>query len=174
MLYSAACRSASLPPPLASRAFGSAEHALRAGLTQAAAAFGTPLYVVDVGALTEAAAAVERAFPRPWVWQYSLKANDLPAVTEVLAARGWGANVVSLGEWAGARAAGVPVSRTTLEGVGKTDADLLAAVDQAEAGAPLRWLAVESADELQRLAELHQARRTALGARASSSRSCSG
>jgi diaminopimelate decarboxylase len=146
----------------ASRAFGSAEHALRAGLTQAAAAFGTPLYVVDVGTLTEAAAAVERAFPRPWVWQYSLKANDLPAVTEVLAARGWGANVVSLGEWAGAREAGVPVSRTTLEGVGKTDADLLAAVDQAEAGAPLRWLAVESADELQRLGELHQARRTAL------------
>ena len=124
--------------------------------------FGTPLYVVDVAALTEAAAAVETAFPHPWTWQYSLKANDLPAVTEVLAGRGWGANVVSLGEWASARSAGVPADRTTLEGIGKTDADLLAAVDQAVAGTPLRWVAVESADELQRLSELHDLRRTSL------------
>jgi diaminopimelate decarboxylase len=130
---------------------------------EAAVTFGTPLYVVDVAALAEAAAAVEVAFPEPWVWQYSLKANDLPAVVEVLASRGWGANVVSAGEWASARAAGVPVGRTTLEGVGKTDADLLAAIDHAAAGAPLRWVAVESADEAHRLAELHESRRTTLG-----------
>jgi len=133
---------------------------LRGRLEEAATRFGTPLYVVDVPALSEAAEAVERAFPRPWLWQYSLKANDLPAVAEVIASRGWGANVVSVGEWLSARAGGVPVSRTTLEGVGKTDGDLLAAVDHAAAGTPLRWVAVESADELHRLAELHRARRT--------------
>lgn len=125
-------------------------------LTTAARTFGTPLYVVDVAALARAAAAVEGAFPRPWVWQYSLKANDLPAVAAQLAARGWGANVVSGGEWAAARAAGIPTGDITLEGVGKTDADLLAAVDAAVAGLPLRWVAVESADELARLAELHR------------------
>jgi diaminopimelate decarboxylase len=138
---------------------------LRERLAEAASRFGTPAYVVDVAAVEEAAAAVEDAFPEPWVWQYSLKANDLPAVTELLAARGWGANVVSSGEWASARAAGVPTSRTTLEGVGKTDEDLLAAVDQAVAGTPLRWVAVESADELVRLGELHGLRRAATGAR---------
>ena len=42
--------------------------------------------------------------------------------------RGFGANVVSRGEWAVARRAGVPNDRITLEGVGKTDADLRAAV----------------------------------------------
>ncbi len=132
---------------------------LRKKLVEAAHSFGTPVYVVDVAALDRAAAAVEDAFPGPWVRQYSLKANDLPAVTQVLAARGWGANVVSGGEWASARAAGVPPGATTLEGVGKTDADLLAAVDAAVAGTPLRWVAVESAEELARLAELHRLRR---------------
>jgi diaminopimelate decarboxylase len=132
--------------------------ALREGLVEAASRFGTPTYVLDVEAVDAAAEAVETAFPRPWLWQYSLKANDLPAVTALLAARGWGANVVSGGEWASARAAGVVPERTTLEGVGKTDADLVAAVDQAASGTPLRWVAVESADELARLAELHAAR----------------
>jgi diaminopimelate decarboxylase len=137
--------------------------ALRGQLARAAELYGTPLYVVDVAAVQRAAAAVEAAFPEPWVRQYSLKANDLPAVTGLLADRGWGANVVSSGEWAGARAAGVPADRTTFEGVGKTDADLLAIVDAAVTGAPLRWVAVESADELERLAELHRLRRDAGG-----------
>ena len=136
---------------------------LRDRLTVAAETFGTPLYVVDAAAVTGAAAAVEAAFPEPWVRQYSLKANDLPAVTGLLAGRGWGANVVSGGEWASARAAGVRADRTTFEGVGKTDADLLEIVDAAVSGAPLRWVAVESADELDRLAELHRMRRDAAG-----------
>jgi diaminopimelate decarboxylase len=138
--------------------------ALRRHLARAAEQFGTPVYVVDVAGLNRAAAAVEAAFGEPWVRQYSLKANDLPAVTELLAKRGWGANVVSGGEWAGARAAGVPEDRTTFEGVGKTDADLATAVDAAASGTPLRWVAVESADELVVLAELHRVRREEAGA----------
>ena len=131
---------------------------LREQLRRAAQMFGTPLYVVDTAAIAEAAGAVERAFPEPWIRQYSLKANDLPAVTELLAGRGWGANVVSGGEWASARVAGVGSGRITFEGVGKSDAELLAVVDEAVAGTPLRWVAVESADELTRLAELHRLR----------------
>jgi diaminopimelate decarboxylase len=136
---------------------------LRGHLVRAAEQFGTPVYVVDVAAVNRAAAAVEAAFGEGWIRQYSLKANDLPAVAALLAERGWGANVVSGGEWAGARTAGVPADRTTFEGVGKTDADLLAVVDAAVAGTPLRWVAVESADELVRLAELHGSGRDEAG-----------
>ena len=75
-----------------------------------------------------AAAAVEAAFPDPWLRAFSLKANDLPALVARLAPRGFGANVVSRGEWALATRAGVPNAAITLEGIGKTDADLRAAV----------------------------------------------
>ena len=44
----------------------------------------------------------------------------MPAVIAAVAARGFGANVVSRGEWALARRAGVPNERITLEGIGKT------------------------------------------------------
>jgi diaminopimelate decarboxylase len=48
----------------------------------------------------------------------------VPAVIGAVAARGFGANVVSRGEWALARRAGVPNAWITLEGIGKTPADL--------------------------------------------------
>jgi diaminopimelate decarboxylase len=136
---------------------------LRQHLAGAADRFGTPVYVIETSVLDAAAAAVEAAFPKPWMHQYSLKANDLPAVMEVLAARGWGANVVSAGEWSSARAAGVPSSRTTFEGVGKTDDELLMVVDESAAGTPLRWVAVESADELGALGRIHALRRREAG-----------
>jgi diaminopimelate decarboxylase len=75
--------------------------------------------------------------------------------------RGFGANAVSRGEWAIARRAGVPNARTSLEGVGKTDADLRAAVRAAATGDPLAWLALESADEAE--AATAMARRAGLG-----------
>jgi diaminopimelate decarboxylase len=70
------------------------------------------------------------------------------------AGRRLGANVVSRGEWAIATRAGVPNARITLEGVGKTDADLAAAVRSAAAGDPPAWLTIESADELEALLSL--------------------
>lgn len=95
-----------------------------------------------------AAAAVEAAFPDPWLRAFSLKANDLPALVARLAPRGFGANVASRGEWALATRAGVPNAAITLEGIGKTDADLRAAA----AGVPLRWVAIESPGEAAALA----------------------
>ncbi|HET7727220.1 MAG TPA: hypothetical protein VFK54_07830 [Candidatus Limnocylindrales bacterium] len=135
--------------------------ALATSLRRAAARFGTPLYAVDVAGLHAAADELEAAFPDPWQRRYSLKANDEPAIVRLLAGRGLGANVVSRGEWALARAAGVTNDAITLEGVGKTDADLGAAVRTAARGEPLAWVAVESADELHALARL--ARRAGLG-----------
>jgi len=121
-------------------------------LRVAARRFGTPLYATDGAALDAAAAAVRAAFPDPWLRTYSLKANDLPVVVARIAAHGFGANVVSSGEWALARRAGLPNAAITLEGIGKTDGDLRAAARAAADGEPLRWIAVESADEAAALA----------------------
>jgi diaminopimelate decarboxylase len=101
-----------------------------------------------------AARIVTDAFPDPWLRQYSLKANDVAPIVRLVADRGFGANVVSRGEWAIATRAGVPNARITFEGVGKTDDDLAAVVRAARVGRPLRWVAVESASEAAALARL--------------------
>ena len=138
--------------------------AIATGLRAAAARHGTPAYVTDLAALDRAAAAVREAFPDPWVRQYSLKANDVPAIVAEVTVRGFGANVVSRGEWAVATRAGVSDDRITLEGVGKTDADLRAAVrTTAHDRTPLAWVALESADEAEALTAM--ARRAGLGRR---------
>jgi len=109
--------------------------------------FGTPVYVTDLAALRRSAAELRQAFPDPWVRNFSVKANDVPAIIAAIGALGFGANVVSLGEWSLAMRAGLSNDRITLEGVGKSDADLQATVDAAKQGRPLRWIAVESAEE---------------------------
>jgi len=128
------------------------EAAVRESLRAAARRFGTPLFVTDLGALEAACSGVREAFPDPIVRQYSVKANDVPAVIAQVTARGFGANVVSRGEWALARRAGVPNERITLEGVGKTPADLRDAAQAAAEESPLRWVALESPEEARALA----------------------
>jgi diaminopimelate decarboxylase len=123
-------------------------------LRRAARRFGTPLYVTDLSALAAAAAEVREAFPDPWLRHYSVKANDVPAVIAAVAAQGFGANVVSRGEWAAAVQAGVANHQITLEGIGKTTADLRAAASAARNGRPLRWVSIESPDEAAALAAI--------------------
>lgn len=131
-------------------------------LREAAARYGTPSYVTDLGELDRAARVVRDAFPDPWVRQYSVKANDVPEIVAEVASRGFGANVVSRGEWAIATRAGIPNGRISLEGIGKTDDDLRAAVRATARGhTPLAWLAIESADEAEALTRM--ARRAGLG-----------
>ncbi len=125
---------------------------LAPALREIARRYGTPAYVTDIASVEAAAAAVGSAFPAPWERRYSLKANDLPALVARLAGLGFGANVVSRGEWALATRAGVPNADITLEGIGKTDADLRAAARAAAGGVPLHWVALESADEAAALA----------------------
>jgi diaminopimelate decarboxylase len=128
--------------------------ALAPAFRAAADAHDTPLYVTDLPTLDRCAAEVESAFPDPWLRQYSLKANALPALVRRLARRGWGGNVVSAGEWRLARRAGLPNAAISFEGIGKTDRELMAVARAARDGQPLRWLSVESADELQTLSRL--------------------
>ena len=131
-------------------------------LRETAARHGTPTYLTDLAELDRAATAVRTAFPDPWLRQYSVKANDVPAIVAEVTSRGFGANVVSRGEWAIARRAGVPDGRITLEGIGKTDADLRAAVRATALGStPLAWVALESADEAEVVTRM--ARRAGLG-----------
>jgi diaminopimelate decarboxylase len=139
--------------------------ALAPALRAAARRYGTPVTVTDLDALDAACAAVRAAFPDPWLRAYSIKANDVAALVRLVCERGFDANVVSRGEWAVARRAGVPNARVTFEGVGKTDADLRAAVRAAATGDPVRWLAIESIDEARELVAI--ARRAGLGGRRS-------
>jgi diaminopimelate decarboxylase len=125
--------------------------ALAPAFSAAADAYDTPLYVTDLPTLDRCAAEVESAFPDPWLRQYSLKANGLPALVRRLARRGWGGNVVSAGEWRLASRAGLPNAAISFEGIGKTDSELRMVTRAAVDGQALRWLAVESADELQAL-----------------------
>jgi diaminopimelate decarboxylase len=124
---------------------------LRAALAAAARDHGTPVYVLDMTAVTSAAATVEAAFRGSWLLHYSLKANDLPAITGFLLTRGWAASVVSTGEWQHARSGGAANDALAFEGIGKTDEQLECAVRESVAGAPLRWLSAESADEIAHL-----------------------
>ena len=129
-------------------------HAPGPALAAAAASFGTPAYLMDLAAVAAAAARLEAAFGGPWLRLFSLKANDLPAITSFLHGRGWGASVVSTGEWRHARAAGVANDAVAFEGIGKSDAQLGFAVTEAAAGRPVRWLALESGQEAAVLAGL--------------------
>jgi diaminopimelate decarboxylase len=132
-----------------------------AALALAADRFGTPVYVIDMAGVAAAAARLEAVFGGPWLRLYSLKANDLPAITSFLHGHGWGASVVSAGEWRHARAGGVANESVAFEGLGKTDTQLELVVSETAAGRTLRWLAIESGQEAAVLAGL--ARRAGLG-----------
>jgi diaminopimelate decarboxylase len=136
--------------------------AIAGHLRRAAGRYGTPLFVTDAATMDAASEELRAAFPDPWLRQYSVKANDVAAIVRRLAGHGHGANVVSRGEWAVATRAGIPNGNITLEGIGKTDADLRAVVAAASAGDPLRWVSVESVDEAAALARF--ARGAGLGA----------
>jgi diaminopimelate decarboxylase len=127
-------------------------------LRRAARRFGTPLYLTDLAILAAAATEVREAFPDPWLRHYSVKANDVPAVVAAVAGHGFGANVVSRGEWVVATQSGIANASITLEGIGKTTADLRAAATAAQAGRPLRWTAIESPEEAAALAGLVRGR----------------
>ncbi len=97
---------------------------------------------------------MRRAFPDPWLRLYSLKANWLPRLVRNLFEQGYGVSAVSRGELELARRAGFPPALTALEGIGKTDADLAAAVALATAATPLLWTSLESVEDAASLARL--------------------
>ena len=129
---------------------------LARSLRAAAGRFGTPVFVTDLATLAEACRAVTSAFPDPIIRQFSVKANDVTPIVAAIESHGFGANVVSRGEWSIAARAGLPNGRITLEGIGKTPADLRAAALAAANGDPLLWVSIESPEEAAALAGLAQ------------------
>ena len=77
---------------------------------------------------------------------YAVKANGSLALLRLLARQGAGADIVSGGELERALAAGIPPSKIVFSGVGKTDAEIDAAI-----AADIRSINVESAGELERV-----------------------
>jgi len=95
-------------------------------LSRIAEEVGTPVYVYSAATLRRHArvfrAGLEGAGPVHLA--YAIKANPNIAVLRVLAAEGYGADVVSGGELARALAAGMPARDIVFSGVGKTEGEL--------------------------------------------------
>jgi diaminopimelate decarboxylase len=100
--------------------------ALPEALREAANRWGTPLYLTDLDAAAATLAEYQVAFPGALI-AYAVKANTDPRLLRRLTDAGAGAEVVNAVELALALRAGCPGERVVMNGVGKTDADHVAA-----------------------------------------------
>jgi diaminopimelate decarboxylase len=126
----------------------------RVPVARVAAAVGTPFYLYAAGAMRAQYRAFAAAFtPRTPLVCYAVKANSNQAVLRLFAGLGAGADVVSEGEMRRALAAGIPPRRIVFSGVGKTRAELAAAL-----AADIHQINVESVPELRQLSALAAAR----------------
>ncbi|MBI4541515.1 MAG: diaminopimelate decarboxylase [Gemmatimonadetes bacterium] len=128
------------------------------GLAAIAEAVGTPAYVYSAGQIREQYRTLERALaPVPHRICYSVKANGNLAILALMRSLRAGVDIVSAGELARALAAGFAGPDVVFSGVGKTAAELEAAL-----AARVGLISVESEEELTLLAEL--VRRSGVGA----------
>jgi len=119
-------------------------------LAAIAARFGTPCYAYSRAALEEAFRGFDAAFAGiPHLVCYAVKANPNLAVLNLFARLGSGFDIVSGGELARVVAARGDPGKIVFSGVGKTDAEILRALEQ-----PILCFNVESASELARLEAL--------------------
>ena len=128
-------------------------------LTQLAVDFGTPLYVYAEEVLERHARAwcesMHSCFGDKALVAYATKANDRLRVLQTLTRAGCGFDIVSEGEMQRALASGVDPDRIVFSGVGKSDQELRAALQQG-----VRHINVESESELLRLSKLAQQQNT--------------
>jgi len=134
-------------------------HAEDVNLNTLAAEVGTPFYCYSTATLERHYRVFAGAFADvDALVCYAMKANSNQAVLKTFAKLGAGMDVVSEGELRRARAAGVPASKITFSGVGKTAREISYALDE-----NIQCFNVESEPELERLSALA----SALGATAS-------
>jgi diaminopimelate decarboxylase len=133
-------------------------------LTEIADRVGTPAFVYSAESIRDRYRSLSAAFARiPHRICFAVKANSNLAVLRILQQLGAGADIVSSGELARALAAGFRPDRIVFSGVGKTAADLSAAVR-----AGIGHLNVESREELEllgRIAENDEQARVKVGIR---------
>ena len=125
-------------------------HAEAVNLSDLAAAVGTPFYCYSTATLERHYRVFTEAFAGEKVLAcYAMKANSNQSVLRTLAKLGAGADVVSGGELKRALAAGIPPSKIVFSGVGKTEAELRAALEH-----DILCINVESEPELELLSQL--------------------
>ena len=125
-------------------------------LTDLARRFGTPLYAYSRNAMRAALAGYQRALAgRKHLICYAMKANSNLAVLQTFAQAGCGFDIVSAGELRRVLAAGASADKVVFSGVGKTRADMQAAL---EAG--VLCFNVESQPELLLLSQVASAHGT--------------
>ncbi len=112
-----------------------------------AARVPTPFHAYSAGAIRSRIAELQAALHGLDALPcYAVKANPNGAVIGLMAEAGLGADIVSAGEMRRALRAGIPPARIVFSGVGKTDAEIVDALD-----AGIARFNVESHDELLRL-----------------------
>ena len=125
-------------------------HAEAVNLSDLADAVGTPFYCYSTATLERHYRVFSEAFAgEKALMCYAMKANSNQSVLRTLAKLGAGADVVSGGEMRRALAAGVPPEKILFSGVGKTEAELRAAL-----AADILCINVESEPELELLSRL--------------------
>jgi len=125
-------------------------HAEAVNLIELADAVGTPFYCYSTATLERHYRVFSDAFAgEKALICYALKANSNQSVLRTLAGLGAGADVVSGGELKRALAAGIPPAKILFSGVGKTEAELRAAL-----AADILCINVESEPELELLSRL--------------------
>ncbi|KAA3665168.1 MAG: diaminopimelate decarboxylase [Chloroflexi bacterium] len=117
----------------------------KVSLTELAAKVGTPAYIYSEQSLQSRAAQFQPKTASRLVC-YATKANSNPTLLRLLQHAGLGADVTSGGELFLARHAGFAPEKIIFSGVGKTDGEIVAALD-----ADIKALHVESAAELARI-----------------------
>lgn len=120
-------------------------------LSDIASEAGTPIYVYSASTVRHHAQVTRRALAElgePLI-AFALKANSNPAVLAVLASEGFGADIVSIGEYRLARAAGIAPERILFSGVGKTAEEMAEALRGG-----LCQFNVESLEEAKTLAQV--------------------
>tara|TARA_R110002073_G_scaffold1471_10_gene10195 strand:- start:3830 stop:5095 length:1266 start_codon:yes stop_codon:yes gene_type:complete len=125
-------------------------HAEDVNLATIVDSVGTPFYCYSAATLTRHYTLFREALdPLPNLICYAVKSNSNLAVLKLLGDLGAGMDVVSIGEYLRARAAGVPGARIVFSGVGKTRDEMRAAL---EGG--IRQFNVESDPEMEALSQV--------------------
>ncbi|MEM6727889.1 MAG: diaminopimelate decarboxylase, partial [Pseudomonadota bacterium] len=126
-------------------------HAEDVPLAEIARQVGTPFYCYSAATLLRHFTLFDEALS--WAPEhlvcFAMKSASNQAILKLLGDAGAGMDVVSGGEYARARAAGVPGERIVFSGVGKTHSEMRAAL---EGG--IRQFNVESEPEMRRLSEV--------------------
>ncbi|WP_321365161.1 diaminopimelate decarboxylase [uncultured Celeribacter sp.] len=128
-------------------------HAEDVPVSEIAAQVGTPFYVYSMATLTRHFTLFDEALSgMNHLVCFAMKSNSNLAVLKLMGELGAGIDVVSIGEYLKAKAAGLPGERIVFSGVGKTRSEMRQAL---EGG--IRQFNVESEPELEALNEVAMA-----------------